>query len=824
MIDYDPQSLEKKWQKRWEDEKAHLVNLSSARRPFYTHTMFPYPSGDKLHIGHWYNYSGADMYARFKRMQGYDVLSPMGFDAFGLPAENYAIKTGTPPAESTGKNVETMIRQLKRIGCMYDWNRMVNTSHPEYYQWTQWLFLQMLKHDLAYRKAANVNWCPSCQTVLANEQVWEGQCERCDSPIVLKPMTQWYWRVTKYAQTLLDHLEGLEWPEKTKTMQRNWIGRSEGVNFRIRIKGTDHSLEVFDSVPQTFMAQTFAVIAPEHPLLPELVKGTGREAEVMAFIERVKVKKATEKYNFMEDLEGVFTGHHVEFPSGNLPLWVASFVVMEYGSGIVNCSAHDERDFAFAKKYGIPLNPVMFPEDPEEADRVRKGEVCYAKADEGVLQQPEEFRGRHWGEVREDIIDFIEKKGYGRKAVHYRLRDWCISRQRYWGALIPVVYDPEGNPHAVPEEHLPWMLPTDVEFKPTGHSPIADSKELQQRVETIFGRGWRPEVDTMDTFVCSSFYSYMYLGADHTSGAYRQRPLQSGSPVEKEIEEKWMPVQMYIGGAEHACMHLIYARYVSMVMKELGFVSHDEQYQRLVHQGVITNKGAKMSKSKGNVVSPDGFVDRYGSDVFRMYLMFMGPFTQGGDWSDTGIKGVSRFVQRIWRVFSGMVNADLREDAPEVSRKLHQTIRKVTDDIERLHFNTALSALMEFMNLVERHSEGITPGAAKSFTLLLAPLAPHLAEELWEALHADSSGKEGDGFVIDQAWPECDASLLVSETVTIAVQVNGKLRATIEVPAGITESEAVAIAKEQENVRKHMEGKTPKKEIYVPGKLVSIVV
>lgn len=803
---YESSKTEVKWQQKWEEEQVFKADLKNAKDPYYSMVMFPYPSGDKLHVGHWYNFAPADSFARYMRMQGKDVFTPMGFDAFGLPAENYAIKTGVHPDDSITQNVETMIMQLKRIGTMYDWSKMVNTSKPEYYRWTQWLFLQMFNNDLAYRKDANVNWCNSCQTVLANEQAQDGTCERCGSDVIQKPMTQWYWKITDYAQKLLDNHDKLNWPEKTITMQKNWIGRSEGVNIKSRIKDMDYEFEVYDSVPQTFMAQTFSVIAPEHPLIPELVKGKENEKEVLEFVERMKKLKATEKYNFDEHLEGMFTGAYVDDPfgTGDLPLWIASFVVMDYGTGIVHCSAHDERDFAFAKKYDIPLRPVMFPEDPEEAKKVKNLEYCYAKDPNAIMQQPEKFAGRKWGEVREDIIKYMaDEMKIARKTVQYKLRDWSISRQRYWGAPIPIVYDPEGNPHPIPEEHLPWELPRDVEFKPTGTAPLAQSKELKERTEKIFGKGWTPEVDTMDTFVCSSFYQFRYLAEGSTEEF-----------VPKDIDKKWMPVDMYIGGPEHACMHLIYARFVTMALQDWGYVSHDEPFQRLIHQGLITNDGAKMSKSKGNVVSPDAFVDQYGSDVFRMYLMFMGPFTEGGDWSDTGIKGIDRFVQRVWKLL-GEKDSEASEASKEVQTKLHQTIKKVTEEIEKLQFNTAIAALMELLNLLEKQ-EAISKETAQAFVKLVSPMAPHLSEELWEKL-----GDED--FVINQPWPTYDEALCKEDTLTIAVQINGKVRGEISVDADIGKDEVITLAKEEPNVKKYLEGADIKKEIYVPGKLVSLV-
>ncbi len=827
--DYNSSIVEPKWQKRWEEARAYSTDLKNAKKPYYSLVMFPYPSGDKLHVGHWYNFAPADSYSRYMRMHGHQVFAPMGFDAFGLPAENYAVKTGVPPAKSTAENVKTMITQLKRIGCMYDWEKMVNTSDPSYYRWTQWLFLQMFKNKLAYKKLGNVNFCPSCQTVLANEQVWEGKCERCGSEVQQKALEQWYWNITKYAQKLLDNLDQLDWPAKTKLMQRNWIDRSEGVNIRSRIKDLGDEFEVYDSVPQTFMAQTFTVIAPEHPLVGTMVKGTKYEKDAMAFVERIKKKKAAKRFNFQEDVEGVFTGRYVDNPfgTGDLPIWVASFVVMEYGTGIVHCSAHDERDFIFAKKYGIPLRPVMFPADPKEAKKVRDLEYCYAKDPSGIMEQPAKFKGRTWGEVRPDIIDYMEKDmKIAKRAIHYRLRDWLLSRQRYWGAPIPIVYDPQGNPHPVPEAHLPWLLPTDVEFKPTGKSPLTYSKEFIERTEKIFGKGWRPEFDTMDTFVCSSFYYLRYLAGSQWPVASGKKPhatshMPQAAVVDPQIEQKWMPVSMYIGGPEHACMHLIYARFVMMALKDFGFVSHDEPFQKLVHQGLITNKGAKMSKSKGNVVSPDSFVEKHGSDVFRMYLMFMGPFTDGGDWSDTGIKGTDRFVQRVWRIFgtqalaSPPAHGGEAADSKDVIVELHRAIKKVTDSMNKMHFNTAISALMEFLNAIEGKS--FSKETAMTFTRLLSPIAPHLAEELWETLG-------GKGFVIDQSWPTFDPMLLQTDTMLIVVQVNGKVRGEITVDAKTSEKEIIAAAKAETNVQKFLGGKSPKKEIYIKGKLVSLVI
>jgi leucyl-tRNA synthetase len=815
---FDPSATEAKWQKKWEDAKVYEVDLAKAKKPYYTHVMFPYPSGDRLHVGHWYNYSGADMYARHKKMQGHDVFSPMGFDAFGLPAENYAIKTGTPPAESTGKNVETMIKQLKRIGCMYDWNHMVNSSHPEYYKWTQWLFLQMHKNDLAYKKEAVVNWCNSCNTVLANEQVWDGLCERCESEVIQKPLEQWFWGITKYADKLIDNLNDLDWPEKTKIMQKNWIGRKEGINIIYEVENCDEKITCFTTRPDTNFGATFIVLSPEHPFAQSIASGelpSDNKEDVQKYVEAAANKTELQRLEEGKKKTGTFTGYNAinNLNGKKLPVWVGDFVLSTVGTGaVVGVPGHDTRDFEFAQQFDIPVIRVVIA--PGE-DNSPIGHIKQVQEAEGTMVNSEFLDGLPIMEAKEKIKDHLEENGWGKRVITYRLRDWLVSRQRYWGAPIPIVYDPEGKPHPIPEEHLPWLLPTDIEFDPTGKSPMADSKELQARTEKIFGKGWKPELDTMDTFVCSSFYSFMYPGADHSSGEYKQLPIKDGLLVDKKLEKKWLPVQMYCGGAEHACMHLIYARFVSMALKDMGYISHEEQYQKLVHQGFITNKGVKMSKSKGNVVSPDSFVEKYGSDVFRMYLMFMGPFTQGGDWSDTGIKGVSRFVKRIWRVFSEKMGT-VKQDSPEVTQKLHATIKKVGNDIERFQLNTALSALMELFNLLEK-SEGITVETAKTCALIVAPLAPHLAEEMWE--HAG-----GKGFVIEQSWPEFDESLLVSDSFTLVVQINGRVRANVDVSADISEADAIVKAKEQENVQRFLDGKEIKKEVYVPGKLVSLVV
>lgn len=798
---YDPSSVEQKWQKQWEEAKAYEIDLANADNPYYSMVMFPYPSGDKLHVGHWYNFAPADSHARYMRMQGKDVFTPMGFDSFGLPAENYAIKTGVHPSESISQNVETMITQLKRIGCMYDWSKMVNTSTPEYYRWTQWLFLKMYEQNLAYRKEALVNWCPNDQTVLANEQAQDGKCERCGAEVTKKPMTQWYWKITDYAQQLLDDHDTLDWPEKTIAMQKNWIGRSEGCDVSWKVDGSDIVLDTFTTTVDTIFGVTFVVISPEHPDLDKLVTDD-HKATVQKYKEAALKKSDIDRMADDKEKTGVDTGVCVihPFTGDKIPLWVADYVLMNYGTGVVmGVPAHDQRDMDFAKKYNFEIVQSIQSEAGESFvyDDVDKYAVKGSVIDSG------DFTGMDILEGRKKITETLEQNGQGQVKVQYKLRDWSISRQRYWGAPIPIVYDPEGNPHPIPEEHLPWELPTDVAFKPTGTAPLAQSKELKERTEKIFGAGWTPEVDTMDTFVCSSFYQFRYLA----EGSEKEF-------VPKDVEKKWMPVDMYVGGPEHACMHLIYTRFVTKALQDAGVVSVGEPFKRLVHQGLITKDGAKMSKSKGNVVSPDSFVDTYGSDVFRMYLMFMGPFEDGGDWNDTGIKGIDRFVQRLWKLIGE--DEKLDEASEESVAKLHATIKKVGEDIEKLQFNTAIAALMELLNHLEK-AGGCTKEAAEAIAKLLAPMAPHLAEELWEKLG-------GSDLVINQSWPEFDASKLVTSTVTIAVQVNGKVRGQVEIATEATEEDVLAAAKADENVAKHLEGKGLKKVIYVAGKLLSLVV
>ncbi|PIP65769.1 leucine--tRNA ligase [Candidatus Peregrinibacteria bacterium CG10_big_fil_rev_8_21_14_0_10_49_16] len=817
---YDPKSIEQKWQKKWQEAGIYRVDLDKAKDPYYCLVMFPYPSGARLHVGHWFQYGPTDSFARFRKLQGKDVFFPMGFDAFGLPAENYAMKTGTPPAESTAQNVRNMMEQFARMGCMCDWQKSLNTSAPEYYRWTQWLFLQMFRHDLAYKKQALVNFCPKCQTVLANEQCQDGACERCGTEVEQKPLKQWFWKITHYAQRLLDGLDDLDWPEQTKLMQRHWIGRSEGAIIQFKISchpesieaQCDTTIEVFTTRPDTLFGATYLVLAPEHPLLDDITPKEYQGA-VHAYKEEVRKKSEMERTELNKTKTGVPTGAYAINPATKekIPIWIADYVIMNYGTGAVMAvPAHDERDFEFAKTYELPMQkvvqPVGAPLSAEQAGLpVRQGGNGGACTEEGTAINSDFLNGLSTPEAKKRIVAWLEDEEIGRQQINYRLRDWLVSRQRYWGAPIPVVYDPEGNPHPIPDEHLPWLLPTDVEFKPTGESPLTDSKEFIERTEKIFGEGWRPEFDTMDTFVCSSFYYLRFLMENDGKNF-----------VDKKREKKWMPVDMYIGGPEHSCMHLLYARFVMMALKDAGVVSHEEPFQKLFHQGLITKDGAKMSKSKGNVVDPDPLVETYGSDAFRMYMMFMGPYSDGGDFSDTGIKGVERFLQRVWKLVEAHQQVRGAKDSKEVQIKLHATVKKVTEDLEVLHFNTAISALMELLNVLEKQ-EGVTADTLKICTILLAPLAPHFAEELWEKL-----GEEP--FVFQQKWPTFHPKFLVADQFTIVVQVNGRVRATVEVDAGASKEDILTQAKNHPHVQKWLNGTQSKKEIYVPEKLVNFVV
>ncbi|UCE20175.1 MAG: leucine--tRNA ligase [Gemmatimonadota bacterium] len=809
MADYPFAEIESKWQRIWEKIGAHRTDMSDTSRKLYSLVMFSYPSGEKLHIGHWYNYGPADTWTRFKKMQGYNVFEPMGFDAFGLPAENYAIKHGVHPAVSTAENIDYIRQQIKAIGAMYDWDKEINTSDPEYYKWTQWLFLQLYKHGLAYRKRAPVNWCPQCRTVLANEQVVQGLCERCDSEVTKRDLTQWFFRITAYAERLLKDHAKIDWPEKTLAMQRNWIGRSEGALLSFHIEDDARTIEVFTTRPDTLYGMTYVVMAPEHPLVSELTT-SGQKSDVDAYCERSRRISEIERISADREKTGVFIGRNVINPINGerVPLWIADYVLASYGTGIVfACPAHDERDFEFAQKFGLPIREVVRPNDgPSPLDDMRGAYI-----EPGIMVNSGPYNGLTNEECIARLVEDLNKKGQGKKTVQYKLRDWLVSRQRYWGAPIPIIYCKECGELPVPEEDLPVLLPQDVDFKPTGSdlSPLASASHfLNTKCPKCGGAGER-EVDTMDTFVCSSWYFLRYPDPHCEDG-----------PFSPELVKQWLPVDHYMGGAEHAVMHLLYARFVTKALFDLGFVHFDEPFMKLTHQGQITKDGARMSKSRGNVVNPEEFIESFGADTFRMYLMFMGSYEDGGDWNDQGIGGIFRFLNRIWRLYEKSPSAKKTVHPRELDRWIHKTIKRVTGDVDRLHFNTAIAALMEYVNYLYLEEEKIEyrdwNRSLDILALLLAPFAPHAGEELWEKLGHD----EG---VFRHPWPTYDNEAIKTDHITVVVQINGKVRAHLDVEADISEDALKKIAFDNERVQKYTEGKKVKKTVYVQKKLLSIV-
>jgi len=812
---YNPQQIEKKWQQRWAEDRLYQVSEDNTKPKWYALTMFPYTSGD-LHIGHWYAMAPSDVHARFKQMQGYNVLHPMGFDAFGLPAENAAISRGIHPFTWTMQNIDNMRRQLKSIGAIYDWSREVITCLPDYYKWTQWLFLKLYENGLAYRGKAPVNWCPRCQTVLANEQVVEGFCERCGAAVSRRDLEQWFFRITKYADELMEH-NGIDWPERIKAMQRNWVGKSAGteISFALDHPGVEErEIRVFTTRPDTTFGVTFMVLAPEHPLVAELTS-PDKKAEVEQYVARSRRQTEIERLSTEREKDGVFIGAYVvnRLNGERVPIWIADYVLLSYGTGVVmGVPAHDERDFAFAQRYNLPIRVVIAPPG------WRGEELEQAYTEPGTMVNSAQFDGLPSGQGIEAISDFLEEKGWGKRTVTYRLRDWLISRQRYWGAPIPIIYCPNCGIVPVPEEDLPVLLPEDAEFKPTGESPL---KYCEQFVNTTCPRCSAParrETDTMDTFMCSSWYFLRYASPDYEN-----------APFDAERVKYWLPIDLYTGGAEHAVMHLFYARFFIKALRDMGLVDFGEPFTRLFNQGVIIVERQKMSKSRGNVITPDEYVSELGADAVRAYLMFVAPWEQGGEWNDSGISGASRWLNRVWNLVTGgyservvdRVSGD--KERRQLSRITHQTIRKVTQDLERLRLNTMIAALMEFTNYLARVKEvgAVVSSAWKeaidTLLLLLAPTAPHLAEELWQQMGHSYS-------IHNQSWPKWDEELAKEEEITLVVQVNGKLRDRIVAPASITEAEAKQAALKSQRVKAYLEGKEVIDMVYVPGRLVNLVV
>jgi leucyl-tRNA synthetase len=828
---YNPQKIEKKWQKIWEQTEIYKASDEvKGKKNFYHLVMFPYPSGD-LHVGHWYNFVGGDIYARLKRLQGFNVMSPIGFDAFGLPAENAAIQRQIHPKTWTYKNIKRMRKQLKSIGTCYDWSREIITSEPDYYRWTQWMFLQLYKAGLAYRAKLPCNFCPSCKTVLANEQVVDGKCERCDSQVIQKEIEQWLFKITAYAEELLKDLENLDWPETTKMMQKNWIGKSEGWEIVFEIKNSVSSIkkiEVFTTRTDTLFGATYLVLAPEHPIIEELKNEITNYQYVKQYIEESRKKTERERISEMKEKTGIELRGVKAINSVNnreIPIFVADYVLIQYGTGaIMAVPAHDRRDFDFAKKYNLSIIEVIKPEKKQAllekrvplqiSDKTKEG----AYEGEGFLINSDRFTGMPSREAQESIGEWLGKRNQAEKKIYYRLRDWLISRQRYWGVPIPMIYCKNCGWIAVKEEDLPVLLPIIRDFRPAGEgeSPLAKSKKF---VETTCpkcqGRA-RRETDTMDTFVCSSWYYLRY--AD---------PRNAQIFASKNKLKAWLPVNMYVGGAEHAVMHLLYSRFFTKVLKALGYLDFKEPFLSLRHQGIILGPdGQKMSKSRGNVIDPDEQVKKYGSDAIRMYLCFMGPYEQGGPWNPTGIVGIYRFLERVWRLFEGLESSApanklkdrVQKEDEKLKRLIHKTIKKVTEDIENLRFNTAISSLMILVNQLSLKSKQLTENYLKTLLILLAPFTPHLAEELWQKYILQNSS------IHNQSWPKYDPELIKEEIITLIIQVNGKVRDKVEAEASISQKEAEKLTFSRENVKKWTAGKEIKKVIFVPGKLINIVV
>lgn len=801
--------VEAKWQKRWEKTGLACFNKKKTDKKYYMLEMFSYPSGAKLHIGHWYNYGPSDTFARFKKMQGYEVFQPMGFDAFGLPAENYAIKTKIHPKDSTEKNIDTMEHQLKAMGGMFDWSQEVKTCEENYYKWTQWMFLKLYEHNLAYRKEAPVNWCPSCNTVLANEQVQEGCCERCGTPVVKRNLTQWFFRITEYAEELLSGLDSLDWPEKTKLMQRNWIGKSTGCEIEFECE-TGDKFKVFTTRCDTVFGVSYVVLAPEHPLVRKLVTEEQRAA-VEQYIDATAHTEEIERLSSTREKTGVFTGAYAVNPinGDRVPVWAADYVLYSYGTGaVMGVPAHDERDFAFAEKYGLPVKKVI--ENPN-------AKTMLPYCEDGIMVNSRQFDGLRGENARDAVALHLSKIGKGEKKVNYRLRDWLVSRQRYWGAPIPIVYCDKCGTVPVPVSDLPVKLPYNVEFKPDGKSPLAKCSEFMHTRCPVCGRDAVREADTLDTFVCSSWYFLRYADAHNAD-----------EPFSREIVDKMLPVDKYVGGAEHACMHLLYARFFTKALRDMGYLDFDEPFTSLVHQGVILGPdGNRMSKSRGNIVSPDDYVSEYGADVFRLYLMFGFSYTEGGPWNDDGIKSAAKFLERTERVLLRI--KDLGEGTDTFGKEEKQldyvrnnSIRQITRDLENFSFNTAVARLMEYLNALTKY-EGLSAKntaflkeCAKDFILLLAPFAPHFGEEMWEICGGKYS-------VFDQSYPVCNEKALVQESTEYAVQINSRIRAKMVIPTSLSKEEIQEYVLADDTVSSLINGRAVRKVIIVPGRLVNLI-
>ncbi len=808
---YDHKFIEQKWQKLWAERRLYeAVEEDEIPRDNrrYVLDMFPYPSAAGLHVGHPEGYTATDIYARYLRMRGISVLHPMGWDSFGLPAENYAIKQGAHPRESTRRNIDTFRRQIQRLGFSYDWSREINTADPKYYRWTQWFFLFLYKRNLAYRKKAPVNWCVSCQTVLAREQVVCGRCERCKSKVIQKELEQWFFKITEYADRLLEGLDTIDWPESIKLMQRNWIGRSEGINITYTIERTDKTVTVFTTRPDTNFGATFITIAPDSSFVKECLSLFPEREKVAEYVESALRKTELERMSEGRAKTGVFTGWYAinQLNGKRMPVYISDFVLSTVGTGaVVGVPGHDLRDFEFAKIFNLEIMRVVIGEDGDTSPIVCGEQV---QEEKGVMLNSDFLDGLEIHRAKDKIMEYIEKNGWGKRVTNYKLRDWLISRQRYWGAPIPIIYCDSCGDVPVPEENLPVLLPDDVDFLPTGESPLVRSKSFHKVLCPKCGMASRRESDTLDTFVCSSWYLYRYTDPKNTSEF-----------ASKEKMARWLPVDLYVGGAEHAVMHLLYARFFCKALYDGKYIAFEEPFTKLINQGLIMGEdGQKMSKSRGNVINPDDVVSEYGADCLRMYEMFMGPFEDAKPWSTRGIKGIRRFLEKVYMLFE---TQNSKPQLKTLEPLLHRTIKKVTEDIESFKFNTAISQMMIFINEFQKQKDNLDTLHYKLFTanflLLLAPFAPHIAEELWSRMgHTESIFKTN--------WPLYNEEFLKEETITVVVQINGKARGEVNIARDADQSLALSEARSNERVAKFLAGKEVKREVYVKGKIVNFVV
>ncbi len=810
---YNPKAIESKWQKYWETNPFQTKPINTGKK-YYCLDMFPYPSGSGLHVGHWRGYVLSDIYARMKWLQGYNVLHPMGWDAFGLPAENAAIKEGMHPKTNTEKNVAHFKTQLKEIGAIYDWSKELNTTDPNYYKWTQWIFVKMFKHDLAYESMTPINWCPSCLTGLANEEVIGGNCDRCSTAVEQRQVRQWILKITKYAEALINDLDALDWPEKVKLMQKNWIGRSEGLIFSAKVKDLNLIIKTFSAHFESFAADRFVVIAPDHILLPQLLANTPNQSEVEKFCQQILDKRAQKKYNSPTDVEGIFTGRYLQDPiSGlDLPIWIASFAIADYGTGIIKCSAHDERDFAFAKKYNLPLAPVLVPEDPVLQAQVLAGEICYTDTQNGVLLAPTEFAGQRAQDCRQAIIDYCIKNNYAQVQVVYKLRDWVFSRQRYWGEPIPLIHCAKCGVVPVPEDQLPVTLPDVESYQPTGtgESPLAAiTNWVNTQCPTCNGAAKR-ETNTMPQWAGSCWYFLRYPNPNLTTAAFALSDLKY-----------WLPVDLYVGGVEHAILHLLYSRFYVKFLHEIGELPFNEPFTHLFNQGMVCKYSEKsglvekMSKSKGNVVNPDEIVQSAGSDALRLYILFMGPPELDCEWQDNGLEGIKRFLNKFWRFVTTQEN--IVSDEQEIvaaKQRAHHFIKDFQERLDLFKPNTAISAMMEMLNDFTGQGWALGQSNLEQILTVFSILAPHMASELIEIVLKKK--------LSDCVWPTYNPSLVITNLVNVAVQVNGKLRANLETKLDLPKIELEQLA--QAAVQKWLTDMSIVKVVVVPNRIVSFVV